>query len=380
MSANLSVASHDVLQHVDFLRQALDGDRRPIALMLGAGCPLAVSVEPDKPLIPAIDGMTASVNRALAQDDSYQLVLNCLKDDGYEKPSVERILSCVRKLHDAAGVGEVRGLSADALDAVEKSISKEVVALVDVDLPLAHNAYTGLASWIQSRRRESPVEIFTTNYDLLAEQALERFRLPFFDGFAGSCRAFFDPTSIAMNDLPGRWTRLWKLHGSANWRQEAHGVIRLSELQRDGSALIHPSHLKYDESRKMPYRAFVDRLEYFLRQPGAVLVSAGYSFSDHHLNEAIRQGLEFNPSAAVFGLLHGALDQYSAGVGLAESRSNLSLFAESSAVVGCRTSPWELRSSPAGVAASAVQEVDGKAKFSAGDFAILTEFLNGMVQ
>ena len=36
----------------------------------------------------------------------------------------------------------------------------------------------------------------TTNYDLLFEQALERTRIPFFDGFSGASEAFFDPSSL----------------------------------------------------------------------------------------------------------------------------------------------------------------------------------------
>ncbi len=69
------------------------------------------------------------------------------------------------------------------------------------------------------------MEIFTTNYDLLFEQALERTRVPFFDGFSGASEPFFDPSSVASNDLPARWTRLWKLHGSLGWAANARGEV-----------------------------------------------------------------------------------------------------------------------------------------------------------
>ena len=36
--------------------------------------------------------------------------------------------------------------------------------------------YTEFVTWISGTGREHPVEIFTTNYDLLFEQALERTR------------------------------------------------------------------------------------------------------------------------------------------------------------------------------------------------------------
>nr|WP_256378754.1 DUF87 domain-containing protein [Bradyrhizobium sp. URHD0069] len=52
------------------------------------------------------------------------------------------------------------------------------------------------------------MELFTTNYDLLLEEAFERSRAPYFDGFTGGREPFFDPVTVASNDLPARWTRI----------------------------------------------------------------------------------------------------------------------------------------------------------------------------
>ena len=54
--------------------------------------------------------------------------------------------------------------------------------------------------------------------------------------------------------LPQRWARLWKLHGSINWELDSSGECKeTDQLDRLGkeSRLIHPSHLKYTESRRM---------------------------------------------------------------------------------------------------------------------------------
>lgn len=73
--------------------------------------------------------------------------------------------------------------------------------------------------------RYSPIEIFTTNYDLLIELALEYKRIPYFDGFVGSINPFLIPECIEAGNIkndqssykPYSWIRLWKLHGSINW-------------------------------------------------------------------------------------------------------------------------------------------------------------------
>ena len=63
-------------------------------------------------------------------------------------------------------------------------------------------------------------EIYTTNYDMLFEMALEANYTPYFDGFTGSYEPFFSPESIETfpreEDFTSRWIRLWKIHGSLN--------------------------------------------------------------------------------------------------------------------------------------------------------------------
>ena len=93
----------------------------------------------------------------------------------------------------------------------------------------------------------------------------------YFDGFIGARKAFFDLGAVEDEDLlPPRWTRLWKIHGSLNWRLENEtDVVRTDEKTDKQSYLIYPSHLKYDQSRKMPYLAMLDRLKAFLLAPSS---------------------------------------------------------------------------------------------------------------
>lgn len=116
-----------------------------------------------------------------------------------------------------------------------------------------------------------------------------------------------------------------------------------SEREADGDELlIHPSHMKYDESRRMPYFVTIDRLRTFLRhkeRPVALIV-LGYSFGDQHLNEAIVESLKANASSACFALQFGKLAQYPEATALAKDNANLSLFARDRAVVRRREGPW----------------------------------------
>jgi hypothetical protein len=103
--------------------------------------------------------------------------------------------------------------------------------------------------WVGGVPRNESIELFTTNYDTLAEQALEDVGVPFFDGFVGSREPFFDVRAIEDDAAPSRWAKLWKLHGSINWgRSEDGRVVRRPSASVIARRLIHPSHLKYEES------------------------------------------------------------------------------------------------------------------------------------
>ena len=81
-----------------------------------------------------------------------------------------------------------------------------------------------------------------------------------------------------------RWVRFWKLHGSINWLLGSpENMSRGKSLNAGQIRIIHPSHLKYEESRKMPYFAMIDRLQLFLKSNA--FHTCGYSFQDQHINQ-----------------------------------------------------------------------------------------------
>jgi hypothetical protein len=344
--------THDPLQFVTQLRQTLSADKLSIGFFLGAGCPCAVRVPAeggsgDRPIIPDIKGLTAQVHKSVSVSDSskeaYIKLSKTFTEDGITEATIETMLNRIRSFREVAGKVGVRGLSFDELASLDREICQSIRAIVTCSLPVTKTPYHALAAFIGSHR--SPfTEIFTTNYDVLVEQALENRRVPYFDGFVGSSRPFFDQRAIEDDEIPERWSRLWKLHGSINWRfnKTTKAVFR-SENGDDGDELlIHPSHLKYDESRRMPYFVMIDRLRSFLRrgERPVALILTGYSFGDEHLNETIVESLKANASAACFALQFGNIPDYPNAIALANDNANLSVLAPDQAIIRRRQGPW----------------------------------------
>lgn len=343
--------THCPYRQTTLLQQALSPDKMRVAFFLGAGCAAAIP-NPDAggtgSLIPGVAGLTERVKKALEESDRFkapfQAVLKRLAEIENAEPNVERILTLVRSLREVTGKATHEGLSTSVLDDLDAEICSVTTRIVEPDLPSDSTPYHQLATWISAIQRMHAVEVFTPNYDLLMEQALEERRVPYFDGFVGSNRTFFDLVSMEHDTLPSRWARLWKVHGSINWWRTSDGHIERRDRRapkRGGDRqMIFPSHLKYEQSRRMPYLAMLDRLRSFLGQGQAVVVTCGFSFSDQHLNEAILQGLGRNPHAIAFGLLYGDRANYPEALEAARKQANLNLLAADGAVVGTLERDW----------------------------------------
>ncbi|MGD0036481.1 MAG: SIR2 family protein [Bacteroidota bacterium] len=355
---------HDPIRQLKYLRQTLSQNKKPLGFFLAAGCPLAVKMPDDKwPLIPDIAGLTKFVSEELQSKDkkeknNYDLLLEELIKTGNKNPNIEDILSFVRGLKQVSvGAKDVRGLTEKNLIDLEKDICKKIVEKTNVALPNRETPYHQLAQWIHLiDRGDSPIECFTTNYDLLTEQAFEEIGVAYFDGFVGSRQPFFDLRAIEDSLIPKHWTRLWKVHGSINWYLNSNQEIyRSTDVKAGDSCIIDPSHMKYDQSRKMPYLALIDRLNTFLRQSASVLITIGYSFSDIHLNDTIVNALKANPSAMVIVLLNDTytykdengkiFTRYEKAFSYAKDRFNLSAWTFDEAVIGGQQGKWMVSNS-----------------------------------
>ena len=348
------VESYDPLNCVRQLRQALAADKLAIGFFLGAGCPCSIRVPDagegaDVPLIPDVSGITTLVKMEIEQSAEiagpFSKITEALSEDGNANPNIEAMLSLIRALRSVAGSSKVRGLTFEHLTKLDQQISRTISGIVERKLPGSSTPYHALALFLANQG--APSEIFTTNYDLLMEQALEAHQVPYFDGFIGSARPFFDQHAIEEDLLPSRWSRLWKLHGSINWRLNTatRTVVRTTDRSDGDELLIHPSHLKYEESRRMPYLIMIDRLRSFIRnrQNPVALFVMGYSFSDDHINEAIAESLRANPSSTCFALQYDSLSTYPKAEELARNNSNLSIFSRDECVIRRQHYIWKAK-------------------------------------
>ena len=176
-------------------------------------------------------------------------------------------------------------------------------------------------------------------------------------------------------ELPARWVRLWKLHGSVNWWIDNDGnVFRGIPKNKDSDKqMIYPSHLKYSQSRRMPYLAMQDRLSNFLSTGQSVLITIGYSFVDQHLNEIITQRLSANPRSVCFGLLYDDIERYPEALECAKKTTNLHLLAKDAAFFAGKQNSWgEDGDNPYSYL---IEQVDDKITNKIGDFASFSQFL-----
>ncbi len=90
----------------------------------------------------------------------------------------------------------------------------------------------------------APPWVFTTNYDLFNERAMDRSGIPYSNGFAGTVERRFNPSTYRralaeqLDISSKRWAAVdgyvhfCKLHGSVNWTEENAGLFPIQSATR----------------------------------------------------------------------------------------------------------------------------------------------------
>lgn len=143
---------------------------------------------------------------------------------------------------------------------------------------LYHRFYQSLAT---RARGLAPPWVFSTNYDLFNERAMDRSGIPYSNGFSGTVERRFNPATyrLALAEQLDITSRRWaavdgfvhfcKLHGSVNWIEEEAGLYPIRE-SHDASldpskdrVMIYPTPSKQTASFGSPYS---DMFREFQRQ------------------------------------------------------------------------------------------------------------------
>lgn len=317
----MSSYKHSINQVTLQFRDQLASDKRKLGFLFGAGTSMAVG-------IPGVFALTKEIGEKIKEEfkESFQEIRESVGSN-----NIEHILNKLRTVRELIGDSETEEFygikGASAAKSLDKEICKTISLIVHKSSQVSIEPHLIFANWLFQNQitRFSPIEIFTTNYDLLIELALEHKKIPYFDGFVGAIQPFLIPECVEAENvkkdlssyIPSSWIRLWKIHGSINWflttcADNKKRIIRTSydnKLEDESELMIYPSKQKYDESRRLPFLTFQDRLRKFLANGEAMLVITGYSFGDDHINEIIFQTLRANKRLAITALVFGEYEE-----------------------------------------------------------------------
>lgn len=148
--------------------------------------------------------------------------------------------------------------------------------------------------------------IFTTNYDLFNEQAMDRLGLPYTNGFSGVIERRFNPSMFryALAEQLDVASRKWaavdgfvylaKLHGSVSWTEDERGLFTIREQwpsEPKRKVMIYPTPAKQNSSLGSPYADLFREFQAQIVQDQSVLITLGFAFGDEHINNIIYQAL-----------------------------------------------------------------------------------------
>lgn len=168
------------------------------------------------------------------------------------------------------------------------------------------------------------VNIYTTNYDLLIESALEKSHNEYVDGFSGKVQPVFSTsnygiilsrqTSIASMTSEIVTFNVYKVHGSLNWKYDGNDIHHCNHIdiikeidahidQEDFAiyydllSIINPTKDKLKQT--VLSINYYDQLRMYcneLEKNNTILLVFGFSFADEHICEMTKRALKGNPT------------------------------------------------------------------------------------
>lgn len=303
---------------------------RNVAFLLGAGCSSLMAGQVQRgistmaplatefcshPTVDDIIGMTDPPSWALEHDD-----VSFLAEEGAKLQAtdyarnLERLMELLHSLRFVLSRSDVTSDRARA-DRVEVIITKVQEFLWercttglfsegdDTVLELYETFYRKLV--MRDRSLPRPW-VFTTNYDLFNERAMDRLGLPYANGFSGVIERRFNPATYRYAlaeqlDLSNRkWSAvdgfvyLCKLHGSVSWTEDDHGLFPIREKwpqDAPSKVMVFPTPAKQNSSLGSPYADLFREFQSRIVREQSVLVTAGFAFGDEHINNIIYQAL-----------------------------------------------------------------------------------------
>jgi len=257
-----------------------------IIYLLGAGASFCAGLPGIFRLTDLVRSQLCNISRS-----TFDEIIQFLTDNRIENPNIEEVLS--ELYYRLSAVGSTHR-NKEQHKAIFEEICHCIQNILKVDSSTEY--HKEFVRRIVNRREAEPakkvppVQIFTTNYDLLIELACEESHIVIINGFEGIFHRRWSPccfdydigkatthTQTPRFEPSARHIRLYKLHGSLSWFRDSSQFYEekpISKLNRT-PLIIYPSRLKYAHC-------------------------IGYRFADKHLNQYIDIGLNNGLSLLVF--------------------------------------------------------------------------------
>ncbi|NCD32876.1 MAG: hypothetical protein EOL87_05585 [Spartobacteria bacterium] len=238
---------------------------------------------------------------------SYEELFNCLQADRYVKEKRGEDVSVINSV-----LQEMQIWLFENCDTQKTSISPHYAD----DLKLQRNRYyyheMFVKKLLQRPTNLKRASLFTTNYDMAFDYALDNLGVHYINGFMGVHNRCFRP-EVYDYDLyyPGqsvsgkvhraeKVVKYYKLHGSLSWASRepsmanTYGINEFSlsqEFPENSELVIYPCVSKKSFTLDLPYSELFRQFAHAINQPQSVLLCVGYSFNDEHINDIIYQAL-----------------------------------------------------------------------------------------
>ena len=243
-----------------------------------------------------------------------------------DSPSLEDLFNC---LQAERYIMTKKGANTDAID---KSIAEMQMWLFNQcntqnteirdenkqDSKLVRNRYHYhemlIKKLLQRPNNLKRANLFTTNYDMAFDYALDNLGVHYINGFMGVHNRCFRP-EVYEYDLyyPGdsvtgkvhraeKVLKYFKIHGSLSWIStepsvsNTYGIKEISlngdfKPEKNNEIMIYPCVNKKSFTLDLPYSELFRQFSQAISKPQSVLFCVGYSFCDEHINGIIDQAL-----------------------------------------------------------------------------------------
>lgn len=309
-------------------REAITGalGARHLAFLLGSGCSSSLNSAGEEVGIPTMHPLTRDFldkERSYSGTTLSDELIKALNDDldidvtsSDISGNLERLMELLLAWEFALSNSDPDG-RANHIELVReciKCVQTHIVERVEnadcdlLDVTVLTLYQTFFRKLIYRDRSLARPWIFTTNYDLFNERALDRLGVPFCNGFSGVMERRFNPSTFRyvlaeQMDISSRklmpidnFIYLCKLHGSVTWGEDGTSLYPIREYADSSSVgerrlMIYPTPAKQNASLGSPYSDLFREFQSRIVREQSVLVTIGYSFSDEHVNNIIYQAL-----------------------------------------------------------------------------------------